>query len=98
MFDFAGILPGDLFRNPQLDQEPDQHPVAVMDLLCDHIPFVRQGDQIIRAHVDISVFSELLHGNADGTLGHVQPCRDIDRPGITFFLQQNQDLLQIVFS
>ena len=78
MFDLAGIFLRDLLRHTDLDQVLRQRLVPVIDLPRDGIALVRQGDQVIRAHLDIPVLLQLFHGHADGRLGNVQAHGDIN--------------------
>ena len=83
--------------NAKLDKILGQHLMPVIDLPCDRIAFVCQGNQVIRTHGDIAILSELFHSDADGWLGNVQPYSDICGPCMALFFQQHENLFQIVF-
>jgi hypothetical protein len=98
VFDLAGISFRDLLRHTQLEEIFRQRLMTVIHFSGDGVAFIRQGDHIIHAHFDISVFPQLFHGNADGRLGDIPLIGDIDGPGMSLFFQQHQNLLQIIFS
>ena len=96
MFDLAGVLFDIFLRYAKLYQVLCQCPVTVVNLSCDRISFIRQGNQIIRTHVDKPVFPELPHGHTDRSFGHLQAGCNINGSYMTFSFHHHQDLLQIV--
>ena len=96
MLNPARVLQGNVLRYAELDEEPGEDLVPVINPAGNRVAFIGQGDAVILPHGDVAVFPELFHGNADGGLGHIQPRGDIHRTGMALLFQQHQNLLEII--
>ena len=97
VFDLAGIFSGHVFIHAQVDEQRAEDAVALINTFGDLAAAFRQMDVIFTVHGDVSVFTQLFHGNADAGLGKVHGSGNIDGMDTLSFEGENEDGLQIVF-
>ncbi len=79
VFDAASVLGSRFFIHTQTDEHLHKDVVTFQNALCDLSAGIGQGDNTAGVHRDASVFSQILHGDADTRLGKFQLICDVDR-------------------
>ena len=86
VLDAAGVFRGGLFAHAQTDQHTRDDFMPFVYGLGDRPALVGQGDMPIGPHDDISVFTEVFHGDADTGLAESQFGGNVDGADIRLFL------------
>ena len=69
MLDLAGIFHSCLFIHAQIDQPVRQHNVTFIHFISNILTGLCQSNVALVSHVDIAIFAQVLHGNADTWFG-----------------------------
>ena len=69
MLDLAGIFHSGFFVHAQVDQPVRQHNMTLIHLISNILTSLGQSDVALVIHVDIAIFTQVLHGNADTRFG-----------------------------
>src|SRR5437773_1938187 len=71
--------------------------VAFLDVASNALPLFRQHQTAIFFVIEVTQFAQLLDHAGDRRLLDLQRRRDVHYPGVTFFLNQLMNTLQIIF-
>src|SRR6266496_681527 len=71
--------------------------VAFLNIASHALPLFRQNQPAIFFVIEITQLAEFLYHTGDRRLLDLQGRRDVHHPGVTFFLNQLMNTLQVVF-
>ena len=98
MLDPLGISLSGLGVKPETDQETEHDLVPAATLLRKRTAYAGQKNRAILGSGDKTFTGKPGKRLRHGRCPHAQPCSNIDRPGLTMFVNQIRDQLNIVFS
>ena len=93
----AGVVGGNGRSDTERDQPIGNKRVAFVYLFRDFSAGFKQRDEAARIHLDISVFSEVFHGNTNAWFGIIELIYDVDGTDRTVSFLEDQYCFQIIF-